>query len=58
MPALLCRGLGKLFTIVLGNSLDIQREKLVPLACEVDIAGEVSMCALTLAFGNPSALVE
>ena len=24
MPALLCRGLGKLFTIVLGNSLDIQ----------------------------------
>ncbi len=27
MLALLCRGLGKLFTIVLGNSLDIQNLK-------------------------------
>ena len=33
-------------------------EKLIPAACEVDIAGAVSMYALTLASGSPSALLD
>lgn len=33
-------------------------EKLIPAACEVDIAGAISMYALTLASGNPSALLD
>ncbi|MDR2450103.1 MAG: fucose isomerase [Prevotellaceae bacterium] len=33
-------------------------EKLLPAACEVDIAGAVSMYALTLASGRPSALLD
>jgi len=33
-------------------------ETLVPCACEVDIAGAVSMYALTLAAGTPSALLD
>ena len=33
-------------------------EKLIPAACEVDIAGAVSMYALTLASGRPSALLD
>ncbi|NDV64728.1 L-fucose/L-arabinose isomerase family protein [Bacteroides sp. 224] len=33
-------------------------DKLIPSACEVDIAGAISMYALTLASGNASALVD
>jgi len=33
-------------------------ERLIPSACEVDIAGAVSMYALTLASGSPSALLD
>lgn len=33
-------------------------ERLMPSACEVDITGAVSMYALTLASGNPSALLD
>ena len=33
-------------------------DKLIPAACETDIAGAVSMYALTLASGNASALVD
>ena len=33
-------------------------EKLLPSACEVDVAGAVSMYALTLAAGTPSALLD
>lgn len=33
-------------------------DKLVPCACETDIAGAVSMYALTLASGHPSALMD
>ncbi|MDR1556537.1 MAG: fucose isomerase [Tannerellaceae bacterium] len=33
-------------------------ERLLPAACEVDIAGAVSMYALTLASGRPSALLD
>lgn len=33
-------------------------EKLLPAACEVDIAGAVAMYALTLASGKPSALLD
>jgi L-fucose isomerase-like protein len=33
-------------------------EKLLPSACEVDICGSLSMYALTLASGNPSALLD
>jgi L-fucose isomerase-like protein len=33
-------------------------ENLMPSACEVDIAGAVSMYALTLASGQPSALLD
>lgn len=33
-------------------------EKLIPCACEADLAGAVSMYALTLASGRPSALLD
>ena len=33
-------------------------EKLMPSACEVDVAGTVAMYALQLASGKPSALVD
>lgn len=33
-------------------------ERLIPSACEADVAGAVSMYALTLASGKPSALVD
>lgn len=33
-------------------------EKLIPSACEVDIAGAISMYMLTLASGRPSAIVD
>jgi L-fucose isomerase-like protein len=33
-------------------------EKLIPSACETDVAGAVSMYALTLASGQPSALLD
>lgn len=33
-------------------------EKLLPSACEVDVCGVISMYAITLATGNPSALLD
>ena len=36
----------------------ILSEKLLPSACEVDIAGAISMYALSLASGNPAALLD
>jgi L-fucose isomerase-like protein len=38
--------------------MSMMSEKLMPSACEVDIAGTVSMYALQLASGRPSALVD
>jgi L-fucose isomerase-like protein len=39
-------------------SMSMMGEKLMPSACEVDIAGAVSMYALMLASGTPSALLD
>ena len=39
-------------------TMSMLSEKLIPAACEVDIAGAVSMYALTLASGCPSALLD
>ncbi len=39
-------------------SMSMLGEKLIPCACEVDIAGAVSMYALMLATGRPSALLD
>jgi L-fucose isomerase-like protein len=39
-------------------SMSMMSERLLPSACEVDIAGAVSMYALMLASGNPSALLD
>jgi L-fucose isomerase-like protein len=38
--------------------MSMMSEKLMPSACEVDIAGTASMYALTLAAGTPAALVD
>src|SRR5690606_14340086 len=38
--------------------MSMMSEKLMPSACEVDIAGTVAMHALQLASGKPSALVD
>ena len=38
--------------------MSMMSEKFMPSACEVDITGTVSMYALQLATGNPSALVD
>ena len=38
--------------------MSMMSEKLMPSACEVDIAGTVAMYALQLASGKPSALVD
>ncbi len=38
--------------------MSMMSEKLMPSACEVDIAGTASMYALTLASGQPSGLVD
>jgi len=40
------------------TAMSMLGERLIPSACEVDIAGAVSMYALTLASGNPSALMD
>jgi L-fucose isomerase-like protein len=40
------------------TAMSMLGEKLIPSACEVDIAGAVSMYALTLATGGASALVD
>jgi L-fucose isomerase-like protein len=40
------------------TAMSMLGEKLIPAACEVDIAGAVAMYALTLASGNSSALVD
>ena len=40
------------------TAMSMLGERLIPSACEVDIAGAVSMYALTLASGNPSALTD
>lgn len=39
-------------------TMSMMGEKLMPSACEVDIAGAVSMFALALAAGEPSALLD
>ena len=38
--------------------MSVMSERLMPSACEVDVAGAVSMYALQLASGRPSALVD
>lgn len=38
--------------------MSMMSEKLIPSACEVDVTGVISMYALQLASGNPSALVD
>jgi L-fucose isomerase-like protein len=40
------------------TAMSMLGERLIPSACEVDIAGAVSMYALTLATGTPSALTD
>jgi L-fucose isomerase-like protein len=39
-------------------SMSMLGEKLIPCACEVDVAGVISMYALVLATGNPAALLD
>ena len=39
-------------------SMSMLGDKLIPAACEVDVNGAVSMYALTLAGGQPSALID
>ena len=39
-------------------TMSMLSEKLLPSACEVDIAGTISMYALSLASGNPAALLD
>jgi len=39
-------------------SMSMMGERLMPSACETDIAGTVSMYALTLAAGSPSAILD
>lgn len=39
-------------------TMSMMGEKLMPSACEVDVAGTVAMYALTLAAGTPSALLD
>jgi L-fucose isomerase-like protein len=39
-------------------SMSMMGERLMPSACEVDVAGAVSMLALTLAAGQPAALLD
>ena len=39
-------------------SMSMMGERLMPSACETDIAGTVSMYALTLAAGTPSAILD
>jgi L-fucose isomerase-like protein len=39
-------------------TMSMMGEKLIPAACEVDIAGVVSMYALTLAAGSPAAILD
>jgi len=39
-------------------SMSMLGEKLIPCACEVDVAGVIGMYALSLATGNPSALLD
>ncbi len=39
-------------------TMSMMGEKLMPSACEVDIAGAISMVALALAAGSPSALLD
>jgi L-fucose isomerase-like protein len=40
------------------TAMSMLGERLIPSACEVDIAGAVSMYTLSLAAGNPSALTD
>jgi L-fucose isomerase-like protein len=39
-------------------TMSMMGEKLMPSACEVDVAGTIAMYALTLAAGKPSALLD
>ncbi len=39
-------------------SMSMLGEKLIPCACEVDVAGVISMYTLALATGNPAALLD
>ncbi len=39
-------------------TMSMMGDQLIPCACEVDIAGVVAMYALTLATGNPSAIMD
>jgi len=46
------------FGVNVCSLMSMMSERLMPSACEVDITGAVSMYALTLATGKPSALVD
>ena len=48
----------KNFGVNVCTIMSMMSERLMPSACEVDIAGVVSMYALQLASGRPSALVD
>jgi L-fucose isomerase-like protein len=48
----------KNFGVNVCTIMSMMSEQIMPSACEVDIAGVVSMCALQLASGRPSALVD
>jgi L-fucose isomerase-like protein len=50
--------LQKNFGVNVCTIMSMMSEKMLPSACEVDIAGVVSMYALQLASGRPSALVD
>ena len=40
------------------TSMSIMSENMLPSACEVDVTGTLSMYAMQLASGSPSALVD
>jgi L-fucose isomerase-like protein len=50
--------LQKNFGVNVCTIMSIMSERMLPSACEVDVAGVVSMYALQLASGRPSALVD
>ena len=50
--------LQKNFGVNVCTVMSMMSEKMMPSACEVDVAGVVSMYALQLASGRPSALVD
>jgi len=48
----------KYYKIVPCAAMSLLSERLIPVACETDVMGSLSMCALQCASGKPTALVD